>query len=100
MSKCKVIAIANQKGEYSGRFWFFRNYPLGLIFEYINFADNKSLLHRPYIVRFTILSLLFVPSTKPFDNGLATEFSTAARSFSNPNEKRESFLSLISYTSQ
>ncbi len=91
MSKCKVIAIANQKGEYSGRFWFFRNYPLGLIFEYINFADNKSLLHRPYIVRFTILSLLFVPSTKPFDNGLATEFSTAARSFSNPNEKRESF---------
>ena len=33
-------------------------------------------------------------------NGLATEFSTAARSFSNPNEKRESFLSLISYTSQ
>ena len=59
-------------------------------FEYISFAANKSLLQRPYIVRFTILSLLFVPSTNPFDNGLATEFSTAARSFSIPLAKRES----------
>lgn len=69
---------------------FLRNYPLGILFEYISFAANKSLLQRPYIVRLTILSLLFVPSTNPFDNGLATEFSTAARPLSKPREKRDS----------
>lgn len=78
------------EAEYYGAAGFFRNYPLDIPFEYISFAANKSLLQRPYIVRLTILSLLFVPSTNPFDNGLATEFSTAARSFSNPIEKRES----------
>lgn len=57
----------------SGVTGFFRNYPLGVVFEYINFAANKSPLQCPYIVRFTILSLLFVPFTNPFDNGLATE---------------------------
>ena len=30
-------------------------------FEYISFAANKSLLQRPYIVRFTILCVLFDP---------------------------------------
>lgn len=75
--------------EHSVRSWFFRNHPLFGTFEYISFTANKSLLQRQYIVRFTILSLLFVPSTNPFDNGLATEFSTAARSLFKPFAKHE-----------
>ena len=70
--------------------WFFRKYPYSYLGLYINFAANKFLLQRPYIVRFTIFNLLFVPSTNPFDNGLATEFSTASRSLSRPSAKRES----------
>lgn len=41
-------------------------------------------MHHPYMVRFTILSLLLVLSTKPLLRSLATAFSTAAISFSNP----------------
>ena len=70
--------------EYSGRFWFFLNYPYRLVFTYISFAAKSALLHLPYIVRFTIFNLLFVPSTKPFESSQATEFSTASRSFYNP----------------
>ena len=76
--------------DYSGGLWFFRKYPYSYLGLYINFAANKFLLQRPYIVRFTIFNLLFVPSTNPFDNGLATEFSTASRSLSRPSAKRES----------
>ena len=57
---------------------FFRNYPY-YPFDNISFAANNSLLQRPYMVRFIIFNLLFVPSTKPFDKGLATAFSTAAK---------------------
>ena len=42
------------------------------------------------MVRFIIFNLLFVPSTKPLDKGLATAFSTADKSFSNPEAKQES----------
>lgn len=35
---------------------------------------NNFLLHRPYIVRFTIFTLLFVPSTKALLKSLATAF--------------------------
>ena len=41
---------------------------------YISFAANNFLLHRPYIVRFTIFTLLFVPSTKALLKSLATAF--------------------------
>ena len=53
---------------------------------YINLAANNFLPHRPYIVRFTIftLLLLLVPSTKALLKSLATAFSTAEISFSNP----------------
>ena len=44
---------------------FFRNYPFYSCLIYRNFASSNSLLHLPYIVRFIILSLLLVPSTKP-----------------------------------
>ena len=54
---------------------------------YISFAANNFLLHRPYIVRFTIFTLLFVPSTKALLKSLATAFSTAEISFSNPLAK-------------
>ena len=79
--------------------WFFRNYPFQL-FNNISFAANNSLPQRPYMVRFIIFNLLFVPSTKPFDKGLDTAFSTADKSFSSPEAKRESsFKSLFLYFS-
>ena len=53
-------------------------------FLYINFADNKCLPQRPYMVRLTIFKRLLVPSTKPLLLSLATAFSTASISFSNP----------------
>ena len=68
---------------------FFRNYPYHSSFAYISFAAKSALLHLPYIVRFTIFNLLFVPSTKPFESSLATEFSTASISFSNPFANRD-----------
>jgi len=61
---------------------------------YISLASNKRLLHRPYIVRLIILSLLFVPSTNPFESELATEFSTASMSLASPFAKREIFSKL------
>lgn len=76
--------------EYSVTLGFFRNYPYQLCDAYIRFAASSSLLQRPYMVRFIIFSLLFVPSTNPLDNGLATAFSTAGKSFSRPEAKRES----------
>ncbi|MCI6866619.1 MAG: hypothetical protein MR871_01475, partial [Lachnospiraceae bacterium] len=56
-------------------------------FLYINFADNKWLPHRPYMVRLTIFKRLLVPSTKPLLLSLETAFSTASISFSNPLAK-------------
>lgn len=79
---------------------FFRNYPYHSPFAYISFAAKSALLHLPYIVRFTIFNLLFVPSTKPFESSLATEFSTASISFSNPFANRDiSFKSEFLYRS-
>lgn len=78
---------------------FFRNCP-SYSFSNISLAVNNSLPQRPYMVRFIIFNLLFVPSTKPFDRGLATAFSTADKSFSSPDAKRESsFKSLFLYFS-
>ena len=46
--------------------WFFRNYPLLLLYPmYLNFASSNCLPHLPYIVRFIIFNLLLVPSTNP-----------------------------------
>ena len=88
-----------EKAEYYRYFWFFRNHPF-YPFDNISFAANSSLPQRPYMVRFIIFNLLFVPSTKPFDKGLATAFSTADKSFSSPEAKRESSLrSLFLYFS-
>ena len=53
-------------------------------FLYINFADNKCLPQRPYMVRLTIFKRLLVPSTKPLLLSLETAFSTASISLSNP----------------
>lgn len=79
---------------------FFRKYPYHSPFAYISFAAKSALLHLPYIVRFTIFNLLFVPSTKPFESSLATEFSTASISFSNPFANRDiSFKSEFLYRS-
>ena len=79
--------------------WFFRNCPY-YPFDKISFAANNSLPQRPYMVRFIIFNLLFVPSTKPFDKGLATAFSMADKSFSSPEAKRESsFKALFLYFS-
>ena len=47
----------------------------------INLAAKSLHPHLPYIVRFTILTLVFVPSTNPFDKGDDTAFSIASRSF-------------------
>ena len=66
---------------------FFRYCP-SYLFSNISLAVNNSLPQRPYMVRFIIFNLLFVPSTKPFDRGLATAFSTADKSFSSPDAKR------------
>lgn len=85
--------------EYSVAARFFRNHPF-YPFDNISFAASSSLPQRPYMVRFIIFNLLFVPSTKPFDKGLATAFSTADKSFSSPEAKRESSLrSLFLYFS-
>ena len=65
---------------------YFGIYLLG---RYMSFASNNCRLHRPYIVRFIIFNLLFVPSTNPLDKGLTTEFSTASISFSSPTAKRD-----------
>lgn len=66
----------------SGLLGFFRNCP-SYPFSNISLAVNNSLPQRPYMVRFIIFNLLFVPSTKPFDRGLATAFYTADKSFSS-----------------
>lgn len=86
---------------WSGSGWgFIRNYPYHSTLTYISFAAKSALLHLPYIVRFTIFNLLFVPSTKPFESSLATEFSTASISFSNPFANRDiSFNSEFLYRS-
>ena len=68
--------------EYSVWIGFFRNHPF-YPFDNISFAASSSLPQRPYMVRFIIFNLLFVPSTKPFDRGLATAFYTADKSFSS-----------------
>lgn len=73
---------------------FFRNYPF-VVLEQISFAARRSFPQRPYIVRFIIFNLLFVPSTNPFDNGLATAFSTAGKSLSRPEAKREISFKLL-----
>ncbi len=58
-----------------------------ILFLYINFADNKCLPQRPYIVRLIIFRRLFVPSTKPLLFSLESAFSTASISFSKPFAK-------------
>lgn len=83
------LIIMVRRSRQSGVAWFFRNYPYRLAFTYISFAAKSALLHLPYIVRFTIFNLLFVPSTKPFESSQTTEFSTASRSFSNPFANRD-----------
>ena len=72
--------------ESRGSSAYFGIYLLG---RYMSFASNNCRLHRPYIVRFIIFNLLFVPSTNPLDKGLTTEFSTASISFSSPTAKRD-----------
>ena len=102
--KCTISAYETGKidvkvSEYSVAARFFRNHPF-YPFDNISFAANSSLPQRPYMVRFIIFNLLFVPSTRPFDKGLATAFSTADKSFSSPEAKRESSLrSLFLYFS-
>lgn len=44
---------------------FFLNYPFCITFLYLNFASSNFLPQRPYMVRFIIFNLLFVPSTNP-----------------------------------
>lgn len=92
--------LSNYLYKVAGINWFFRNYPYHSTFAYISFTAKSALLHLPYIVRFTIFNLLFVPSTKPFESSLATEFSTASISFSNPFANRDiSFKSEFLYRS-
>lgn len=101
ITEFKAIRFAYKlyEGEYYGAAGFFRNCP-SYSFSNISLAVNNSLPQRPYMVRFIIFNLLFVPSTKPFDRGLATAFSTADKSFSSPDAKRESsFKSLFLYFS-
>lgn len=99
VSKSGALLQKVRQNDYSGTLWFFRNNPYQLL-ESISFAANNSLPQRPYIVRFIIFNLLFVPSTKPLDKGLATAFSTADKSFSSPEAKRGSFFkSLFLYFS-
>ena len=68
---------------------FFRIYPFDI--RYNSFASNNFLLLRPYIVRFIIFNLLFVPSTKPLLHSLITACSIASISFSNPDTKEANF---------
>ena len=68
-------------------FRFFRNYPFPLLLIYLNLASSNRLPQRPYIVLFIILSLLFVPSTKPLLYSYATAFSIASISRLNPSAK-------------
>ena len=49
-----------------------------LHFTYITFAAKSTLLHLPYIVRFTIFNLLFVPSTKPFESSQTSNPDSSA----------------------
>lgn len=91
--------ISTTQNQLHGVLGVFRNCP-SYPFSNISLAVNNSLLQRPYMVRFIIFNLLFVPSTKPFDRGLAIAFSTADKSFSSPDAKRESsFKSLFLYFS-
>lgn len=53
----------------------------------IIFAFRSSLLPLPYMVRFIIFNLLFVPSTNPLLRLEATAFSTASMSLINPLAK-------------
>lgn len=62
----KEDAYFCRPADYSGALWFFRNYPLLLLYPmYLNFASSNCLPHLPYIVRFIIFNLLLVPSTNP-----------------------------------
>ena len=65
---CEILNITVQMYPCSEGTGFFRNYPYHSPFAYISFAAKSALLHLPYIVRFTIFNLLFVPSTKPFES--------------------------------
>ncbi len=71
IEQCVNLGTVDGRYDYSGALWFFRNYPCHSTFAYISFAAKSALLHLPYIVRFTIFSLLFVPSTKPFEGSSA-----------------------------
>ena len=91
--------ISTTQNQLHGVLGVFRNCP-SYPFSNISLAVNNSLPQRPYMVRFIIFNLLFVPSTKPFDRGLAIAFSTADNAFSSPVAKRESsFKSLFLYFS-
>ena len=79
---------------------FFRNYPFPLLLIYLNLASSNRLPQRPYMVLFIILSLLFVPSTKPLLYSYATAFSIASISRLNPSAKLFSgFRALLLYFS-
>ena len=77
-----VVMILMSIGMLSGLVLPYIYVPVAFL--YINFADNKCLPQRPYMVRLTIFKRLLVPSTKPLLLSLATAFSTASISFSNP----------------
>ena len=82
------------------RLGFFRNYPFPLLLIYLNLASSNRLPQRPYMVLFIILSLLFVPSTKPLLYSYATAFSIASISRLNPSAKLFSgFRALLLYFS-
>ena len=64
LTLCLAVIVAG--GAFSAYSGFFRNYPLLLLYPiYLNFASSNCLPHLPYIVRFIIFNLLFVPSTNP-----------------------------------
>ena len=48
----QVVDSYLREVDYSGALWFFRKYPYSYLGLYINFAANKFLLQRPYIVGF------------------------------------------------
>ena len=81
--KYQEIVVVLRKTRFFRTITYNPDFHAGL---YINLAANNFLPHRPYIVRFTIftLLLLLVPSTKALLKSLATAFSTAEISFSNP----------------
>lgn len=54
------------------------------------FCISTFLFYNKYTTTIIIFGLLFIPSTKLLDRGLATAFSTAHKPFSRPKAKRES----------